>query len=146
MKPRHIIDLATLTGAMDVALGQVFAGVFTNSDRLWDQLERAGASMSDPFWRMPIHEGYIREMKQSLVADLSNVGLRRSGGACAAAGFLQEFVDKDIPWAHIDIAGVMDCSSAKGYQVKGMTGKSEKDQRLCVFFLYINCMDLLTVY
>ncbi|KAF1796613.1 cytosol aminopeptidase family, catalytic domain-containing protein [Mucor lusitanicus] len=123
MQPKHIIDLATLTGAMDVALGQVFAGVFTNSDTLWHQLERAGESVSDPFWRMPIHPDYIREMKQSLVADLGNVGFRRSGGSCAAAGFLQEFVDKDIPWAHIDIAGVMDCSSTKGYHIKGMTGR-----------------------
>ncbi|CEP07846.1 hypothetical protein [Parasitella parasitica] len=123
MKPKYIIDLATLTGAMDVALGQVFTGVFTNSGKLWHQLEKAGDSVSDPFWRMPLHESYISEMKQSIVADLSNVGFRRSGGACAAAGFLQEFVDKDIPWAHIDIAGVMDCSSTKGHQIKGMTGR-----------------------
>lgn len=122
-RPKSIIDLATLTGAMDVALGQVYAGVFTNSDELWQQLEKAGESVSDPFWRMPIHEDYVREMKQSLVADLSNVGSRRSGGSCAAAGFLQEFVDKDVPWAHIDIAGVMDCHATKGHHIKGMSGK-----------------------
>lgn len=108
---------------MDVALGQVYAGVFTNSDTLWKQLERAGETVSDPFWRMPIHEDYVKEMKQSLVADLSNVGQGRSGGSCAAAGFLQEFVGKDIPWAHIDIAGVMDCHSTKGHNIKGMSGK-----------------------
>jgi aminopeptidase len=72
---------------------------------------------------MPIHDDYVREMKQSLVADLSNVGFRRSGGSSAAAGFLKEFVDKDIPWAHIDIAGVMDCHSTKGHNIKGMSGR-----------------------
>ncbi|KAI7893329.1 cytosol aminopeptidase family, catalytic domain-containing protein [Mucor mucedo] len=122
-QPKHIIDLATLTGAIDVALGQVYAGVFTNSDKLWKQLETAGESVSDPFWRMPIHDDYVREMKQSLVADLSNVGFRRSGGSCAAAGFLKEFVGKDIPWAHIDIAGVMDCHATKGHHIKGMSGR-----------------------
>ncbi|KAI8368485.1 cytosol aminopeptidase family, catalytic domain-containing protein [Blakeslea trispora] len=122
-EPRYIIDLATLTGAMDVALGQVFAGVFTNSDSLWKELERAGKTVSDPFWRMPLHPDYVKEMKQSLVADLSNVGLRRSGGSCAAAGFLQEFVDENTPWAHIDIAGVMECHSTKGHHIKGMSGR-----------------------
>ncbi|OBZ90599.1 Cytosol aminopeptidase [Choanephora cucurbitarum] len=122
-EPQYIIDLATLTGAMDVALGQVFAGVFTNSDSLWEELESAGKAVSDRFWRMPLHSDYVKDMKQSLVADLSNVGLRRSGGSCAAAGFLQEFVDKNTPWAHIDIAGVMECHSTKGHHIKGMSGK-----------------------
>lgn len=112
-----------MTGAIDVALGQVYAGVFTNSDQLWQKLEKAGQSVSDPFWRMPIHDDYVRDMKQSLVADLSNVGSRRSGGSCAAAGFLQEFVPKDVPWAHIDIAGVMDCHATKGHHIKGMSGR-----------------------
>lgn len=123
-QPQHIIDLATLTGAMDVALGQVYAGVFTNSDKLWKQLQKAGEAVSDPFWRMPLHEEYVREMKESIVADLGNVGFRRSGGSCSAAGFLQEFVGENIPWAHIDIAGVMECHSTRGHQIKGMTGNT----------------------
>ncbi|KAG1051687.1 hypothetical protein G6F43_006126 [Rhizopus delemar] len=121
-QPKSIIDLATLTGAMDVALGQVFAGVFTNRDELWEQLKKAGAAVSDPFWRMPLHKDYMRGMKESLVADLSNIG-GRSGGSCSAAGFLQEFVDEKIPWAHIDIAGVMECSATEGYHIKGMSGR-----------------------
>ncbi|KAI8997654.1 cytosol aminopeptidase family, catalytic domain-containing protein [Pilobolus umbonatus] len=122
-QPSHIIDLATLTGAMDIALGQVYAGVFTNSDELWNKLDKAGKEVSDLFWRMPLHDDYISDMKKSLVADLSNIGLGRSGGSCSAARFLKEFVDKDIPWAHIDIAGVMDCHESKGYHIKGMSGR-----------------------
>ncbi|KAI8390887.1 cytosol aminopeptidase family, catalytic domain-containing protein [Radiomyces spectabilis] len=139
--PKSVIDLATLTGAMDVALGNVFAGVFTNSDDLWKRLERAGEMTSDPFWRMPLDDGYLKEMKESLVADLNNLGKGRSGGACSAAAFLKEFVagldspaegeepketnDKngEIAWAHIDIAGVMDSQSTHGYHIKGMSGR-----------------------
>lgn len=129
--PASLIDLATLTGAMDVALGDVFAGVFTNSDKLWNNLEKAGKITADPFWRMPLNDGYLKEMKESSVADLNNLGKGRSGGACSAASFLKEFVyglDKKeekekIPWAHIDIAGVMDSQGTDGYHIKGMSGK-----------------------
>ncbi|KAI8140062.1 cytosol aminopeptidase family, catalytic domain-containing protein [Fennellomyces sp. T-0311] len=121
--PASIIDVATLTGAMDVALGQAFAGVFTNSEDMWSRLNAAGQMTSDPFWRMPLHDDYLKGMKESLVADLVNSG-GRSGGSCAAAAFLQEFLaDKQTPWAHIDIAGVMDASSTEGYHVKGMSGR-----------------------
>ncbi|KAI9485018.1 cytosol aminopeptidase family, catalytic domain-containing protein [Zychaea mexicana] len=120
---KSIIDVATLTGACDVALGQVFAGVFTNSDELWTQLNIAAQMTSDPFWRMPLHDDYLKAMKESAVADLVN-SAGRSGGAVTAAMFLKEFLaDKEQPWAHIDIAGVMDCSSTEGYHVKGMTGR-----------------------
>lgn len=121
---------------MDVALGNVFAGVFTNSDDLWNQLLSAGQMASDPFWRMPLHEEYLKEMKESNVADLNNLGKGRSGGACSAAAFLKEFVagldaseseapkqEEQIQWAHIDIAGVMDSQSTNGYHIKGMSGK-----------------------
>ncbi|KAF7721337.1 hypothetical protein EC973_004855 [Apophysomyces ossiformis] len=133
--PQSIVDLATLTGAMDVALGNVYAGVFTNSDDLWRKLEQAGRTMADPFWRMPLHEGYLKEMKESLVADLNNLGKGRSGGSCSAAMFLKEFVagieteeDKEtsedaVAWAHIDIAGVMDSQATQGYHIKGMSGR-----------------------
>jgi len=146
-KPHSVIDLATLTGAMDVALGNVYAGVFTNSDKLWKQLDEAGQFMSDPFWRMPLHDGYLKEMVESNVADLNNLGVGRSGGACSAAMFLKQFVsglespisnvsgdpelddpveqsEQDhISWAHIDIAGVMDSKHSSGYHVKGMSGR-----------------------
>ncbi|KAI9484898.1 cytosol aminopeptidase family, catalytic domain-containing protein [Zychaea mexicana] len=131
--PESIIDLATLTGAMDVALGNVYAGVFTNSDGLWSRLNEAGILTSDPFWRMPLHEGYLKEMKESDVADLNNLGKGRSGGAASAAAFLSEFVAGLDPeegykvqhpaWAHIDIAGVMDSASTHGYHIKGMSGR-----------------------
>ncbi|CAM0142756.1 hypothetical protein VKS41_002684 [Umbelopsis sp. WA50703] len=148
-KAHSIIDLATLTGAMDVALGNVFAGVFTNSDKLWNQLDNAGQFMSDPFWRMPLHDGYLKEMTDSSVADLNNLGVGRSGGACSAAMFLKQFVsgietpiqnisgdtnlddpvpqtteaNDEVAWAHIDIAGVMDSKHSNNYHVKGMSGR-----------------------
>ncbi|KAI8090138.1 cytosol aminopeptidase family, catalytic domain-containing protein [Gilbertella persicaria] len=122
--PKSLIDLATLTGAMDVALGDVFAGVFSNSDTLWQNLEKAGKKTADPFWRMPLHDGYLKEMQESIVADLNNLGKGRSGGACSAAAFLQEFLSsKEIDWAHIDIAGVMDSQGTDGYHIKGMSGR-----------------------
>jgi aminopeptidase len=128
-KPESLIDLATLTGAMDVALGDVFAGVFTNSNKLWNNLEKAGKQTSDPFWRMPLNDGYLKEMQDSAVADLNNLGKGRSGGACSAASFLREFVSglednqNKVDWAHIDIAGVMDSQGTDGYHIKGMSGK-----------------------
>lgn len=113
---------------MDVALGNAFAGVFTNSDLLWQRLESAGKMTSDPFWRMPLHDAYLKEMKESTVADLNNLGKGRSGGACSAAAFLKEFVagvesEQPLAWAHIDIAGVMDSDATQGYHIKGMSGK-----------------------
>lgn len=116
---------------MDVALGQTFAGVFTNSDELWEQLQVAGEWTADQFWRMPLHEDYLETMQASSVADLLNAEKSRSAGSCTAAAFLKEFVagldnegqESTIQWAHIDIAGVMDCQSPKGYNLKGMTGK-----------------------
>ncbi|KAI8878054.1 hypothetical protein K501DRAFT_229195 [Backusella circina FSU 941] len=138
-KPASIIDLATLTGAMDVALGRVYAGVFTNSDDLWERLQKAGKQTSDRFWRMPLDDGYLKEMKESHVADLNNLGKGRSGGACSAAAFLKEFVDgldavpavgdsvinndQPVAWAHIDIAGVMDSDGNDAYHTKGMSGR-----------------------
>ncbi|KAI7902628.1 cytosol aminopeptidase family, catalytic domain-containing protein [Cokeromyces recurvatus] len=124
--PKSLIDLATLTGAIDVALGDVYAGVFTNSDKLWHSLEKAGRATADPFWRMPLSDGYLKEMQESTVADLNNLGKGRSGGACSAAAFLKEFVSEEnnsTPWAHIDIAGVMDSQSTDGYHIKGMSGR-----------------------
>ncbi|KAG0739352.1 hypothetical protein G6F57_011879 [Rhizopus arrhizus] len=121
--PASLIDLATLTGAMDVALGDVYAGVFTNSDEMWQRLEAAGRATHDPFWRMPLDDGYLKEMQESLVADLNNLGKGRSGGACSAAAFLREFITENVDWAHIDIAGVMDSQSTDGYHIKGMSGR-----------------------
>ncbi|ORX94250.1 cytosol aminopeptidase [Basidiobolus meristosporus CBS 931.73] len=131
-KPHTLIDVATLTGAMVIALGDVFSGVFTNSDSLWKQLDDAGHNTSDMFWRMPLHPSYKKLITESPVADLMNVG-SRAGGSCTAAIFLKEFVAglddeeadeaEQIRFAHIDIAGSMDSGSTNGYTIKGMTGR-----------------------
>lgn len=104
-KPKAIIDLATLTGAMMVALGHEYCGAFVNDDRLWSQLEKSGAETGEKIWRMPLDEVWKKEM-ESQVADLQNLGhTGRYGGACTAAGFLEHFIEGKTPWAHMDIAG-----------------------------------------
>ncbi|KAJ1558702.1 bleomycin hydrolase [Nowakowskiella sp. JEL0078] len=92
-KPHTLIELSTLTGAMDVALGTAFAGVFTKSDRLWKSLQKAGLLSGDRVWRMPLDSAYRKQISSN-VADLKNVGVRcgRGGGSCTAAIFLDEFV------------------------------------------------------
>ena len=104
-KPRLIIDLATLTGAMMVALGHEYCGTFSNDDKLWSQMEKASAASGEKLWRMPLDEVWKKEM-ESQVADLQNLGnTGRYGGACTAAGFLEHFIEGKTPWAHMDIAG-----------------------------------------
>ena len=104
-KPRAIIDLATLTGAMMVALGHEYCGTFSNDDKLWTQMEAASAATGEKLWRMPLDETWKAEMV-SQVADLQNLGhTGRYGGACTAAGFLEHFIENNTPWAHMDIAG-----------------------------------------
>jgi leucyl aminopeptidase len=101
-KPRFMIDLATLTGAIMVALGKEYAGLFCNDDKLAKELETAGEVTGDKVWRMPLGKAYDR-LIDSKNADMKNIG-GRYGGAITAAQFLQRFV-KDTPWAHLDIAG-----------------------------------------
>lgn len=121
-KPEVIIDLATLTGAIMVALGFEYCGVFANDDSLWNKLEAASKATGEKFWRMPLDEAYRKEM-ESEVADLKNLGsLGRYGGACSAAGFLEHFIEKDTKWAHIDIAGTAWWKSDKPTTPKGGTG------------------------
>ena len=104
-KPSVIIDLATLTGAMMVALAHEYCGTFANDDKLWGQLEKASAGTGEKLWRMPLDEVWKKEM-ESNVADVQNLGKSgRWGGACTAAGFLEHFIENDTPWAHMDIAG-----------------------------------------
>lgn len=104
-KPRLIIDLATLTGAMMVALGFEYCGTFSNDDALWRDLDKASAETGEKLWRMPLDPVWSKEM-ESQVADLQNLGsVGRWAGACTAAEFLHHFIDNDTPWAHMDIAG-----------------------------------------
>jgi leucyl aminopeptidase len=102
-KPRLMIDLATLTGAVIVALGHHHAGLFSNNDELADRLLDAGKAVGEQVWRLPLAESYDREI-DSDAADVKNIGGGRAGGSILGAQFLQRFVN-DVPWAHLDIAG-----------------------------------------
>jgi leucyl aminopeptidase len=103
-KPKFMIDLATLTGAIIVALGQEYAGMFANNDELAGRLTRAGEETGEKVWRMPLAAEYDK-MIESKFADMKNTGGSRWGGAITAAQFIKRFVDDKIPWAHLDIAG-----------------------------------------
>jgi leucyl aminopeptidase len=101
-KPRLIVDLATLTGAIMVALGKEYAGLFANDDKLAKELDAAGQATGEKVWRMPLAKAYDK-LIDSKTADMKNIG-GRHGGAITAAQFLQRFI-KDTPWAHLDVAG-----------------------------------------
>ena len=116
-----VVDVATLTGAMRVALGDVYSGVFGNDQELINKVIAAGAEAGELIWQMPMHEWY-REQIKSNVADIKNVGTRY-GGANIAAQFLTEFVD-DTPWVHLDIAGTGMSDTERTYLTKGATGVS----------------------
>ncbi|EWY39215.1 cytosol aminopeptidase [Skermanella stibiiresistens SB22] len=101
-KPEVIIDFATLTGAARVALGAELPALFCNDDALAEGLLKSGLSEGDPMWRLPLYQPYAK-MLESKVADLNNVGSGPFAGAIVAALFLERFVDKTIPWAHLDV-------------------------------------------
>ncbi len=119
-KPAAIVDLATLTGAMVIALGHENAGLFSNNDTLADNLLKAGKESGDGLWRFPISAGYDK-LIDSPIADMKNVGPRHSG-SITAAQFLQRFVENDTPWAHLDIAGMAWADKAGAVWDKGATG------------------------
>jgi leucyl aminopeptidase len=118
--PDLIIDLATLTGACVVALGESIAGVFSPDERLTEAIRKAGEAVNEPCWPMPMPDEY-REMLKSEIADLRNIGSTRWGGAILAALFLSEFVGT-TRWAHIDIAGPASAKKASAYCESGATG------------------------
>lgn len=120
LKVDEIIDLATLTGACVVALGESVAGLFSPDDRLADDLYQSGMKTFNRVWRLPIWDDY-KELNKSDVADIKNYG-GRWGGAISAAKFLETFVDKNIPWAHLDIAGPALKNPSVSYGKKFMTG------------------------
>jgi leucyl aminopeptidase len=101
-KPRFIVDLATLTGAIMVALGKEYAGLFANDSKLAGELAAAGEAIGEKVWRMPLAKAYDK-LIDSKNADMKNIGGRHAG-AITAAQFLQRFI-KETPWAHLDIAG-----------------------------------------
>ena len=102
-KPRVLINLATLTGAVMVALGKEHAGLFSNNDTLAGQLMAAGEETGERLWRLPLGPKYDK-LIDSKVADMKNTG-GRWGGSISAAQFLQRFIKDGTPWAHLDIAG-----------------------------------------
>jgi leucyl aminopeptidase len=119
-KPRALIDLATLTGAIIIALGHEKAGVFSNDDTLADALLAAAEAEGEGAWRMPLAPAYDKLLK-SRIADIANVG-GRPAGSITAAQFLQRFVKDGTPWAHLDIAGVAYNSKDTDLAPKGATG------------------------
>ncbi|MCB1404915.1 MAG: leucyl aminopeptidase [Rhodobacteraceae bacterium] len=119
-KPAAMIDLATLTGAMIIALGHDRAGVFSNDDGLCDALLKACETTEEGAWRMPLGASYDVLIKTRM-ADMKNTG-GRAAGSITAAQFLQRFVKPDVPWAHIDIAGVALPPGETAFAPKGPTG------------------------
>jgi leucyl aminopeptidase len=120
VKPKVMIDLATLTGAMVVSLGHEMAGMFSNDDGLAEQLLAAAKSSTDALWRQPLGEAYDR-LIDSPIADMKNVG-PREGGSITAAQFLQRFVDEGVKWAHLDIAGMAWSDKPRPTYDRGATG------------------------
>ena len=116
---KHIVDAATLTGAMVIALGNIYTGAFSNNQELMDRVVAAGTEAGELIWQMPMHESYREQMKSD-VADVKNVG-GRPAGSITAAQLLAEFAG-DTPWVHLDIAGTSMSEKERGYLVKGATG------------------------
>ena len=118
-KPKYMVDLATLTGAILVALGQEYAGMFSNNNELCDMLDNAGKEVDELVWRMPIGDSYDK-LINSDIADMKNIG-GKYAGSITAAQFLQRFVN-DVPWAHLDIAGTAWRQEPSDIAEKGATG------------------------
>jgi len=119
--PQLVIDLATLTGAMSVALGHEFAGLFSNDEELSSQLIEASNLVEEKLWRMPLHKAFDKDI-DSKVADVQNTGTGRGAGSSTAAHFLKRFVKDDMKWAHLDIAGVAWDKKGRDLFEKGATG------------------------
>lgn len=117
-KPRAIVDIATLTGSKVGALGNYYAGLFSEHEQLVQQLTKAGEKVDEEVWRLPVNSKFANEMKSD-IADLNNTG--KTTGASSAAWFLQQFTG-NTPWAHLDIAGNALSTTDKGVHVVGATG------------------------
>ncbi len=118
-KPRAMINLATLTGAIIVSLGHVHAGLFSNDDELAEHITAAGQAEGERVWRLPLAEEYDKDINSD-IADMQNIGVNRAAGSITAAQFLKRFV-KDLPWAHLDIAGMAWSKKDKPTVPKGAT-------------------------
>ena len=119
-KPKFIIDLATLTGAIIMALGEEYAGLFSNSDDLSEKIFKAGEKVNEKVWRLPLHKNYDKLINSS-IADIQNINYSGGAGSITAAQFLQRFIEK-TPWAHLDIAGMAFSKKASNLNPGGATG------------------------
>jgi len=104
LEPEVIVDAATLTGAMLMALGNIHTGYFTRNSNLKSKIEKAASASGELVWNMPLTDHHVKDMKGTF-ADLSNMSSGKRAGSATAAAFLEQFVGEDIPWAHFDIAG-----------------------------------------
>ncbi|GAB1607735.1 uncharacterized protein LOC115223123 [Argonauta hians] len=121
--PRLVMDMATLTGAITIALGSGAAGTYTNSSALWDLLYQSGSATGDRLWRLPLFQHYTNQITHSQLAALNNIGKYiRAGGSPVAAAFLKEFVKCDN-WIHLDISGVRMNIDEVPYLGRGMAGR-----------------------
>ena len=120
-KPKFIIDLATLTGAIIVCLGSEYAGLFSNDDKLSKQILAAGENTEEKLWRMPLHKNYDKLMN-SKNADVQNINYVGGAGSTTAAQFLQRFILNKTPWAHLDIAGMAFSKYGGALNSGGATG------------------------
>ena len=120
-KPKFIIDLATLTGAIIVSLGSEYAGLFSNDDNLSKQIISAGEKVDEKLWRMPLHKNYDKLM-DSKNADMQNINYVGGAGSTTAAQFLQRFILNKTPWAHLDIAGMAFSKYGGALNSRGATG------------------------
>jgi len=133
-KPKFMIDLATLTGAIIVSLGSEYAGLFSNDDKLSKQLIEAGDKVDEKLWRMPLHKNFDK-LIDSKNADMQNINYVGGAGSTTAAQFLQRFVLNKTPWAHLDIAGMafskyggaLNSGGATGYGVRLLNKLIEDD-------------------
>jgi len=120
-KPKVMIDLATLTGAILIALGNIYGGMYANDDELAKQLESSGKSTGELLWRMPLAAAY-NKMMDSPAADVKNISGSRNAGSITAAEFLQRFVQKGTTWSHLDIAGMAWADKDSPTTPRGATG------------------------
>ena len=120
-KPKFIVDLATLTGAIIVSLGSEYAGLFSNDDKLSSQIFKAGEKVEEKVWRMPLHKNYDKLMN-SKNADVQNINYVGGAGSTTAAQFLQRFILNKTPWAHLDIAGMAFSKYGGALNSGGATG------------------------
>ena len=120
-KPKFIIDLATLTGAIIISLGEEYAGLFSNNDELSKNIFQSSENTNEKVWRLPLHKNYNKLM-DSNIADVQNINYAGGAGSITAAQFLQRFIINKTPWAHLDIAGMAFSKKAANLNPGGATG------------------------